>query len=198
MTCPLGLLFLLVAALTPSAHAAPVCVLGMLPCFVRCNLPSHRPADPYAARQLLTQQPGHELTHFDRWSALFTTPFKCLGVNGWRRYHFKVVALGVVKNAATSWDGLRTVDLQISQFSGDRPDDLNPSPRFIRVEIVRSVWKHLPLPISPGDSVRVEGELHWDGHGFLEIHPQRHTEVQFQPQTKVEGDSSGFTLNGPL
>jgi hypothetical protein len=34
--------------------------------------------------------------------------------------------------------------------------------------------------------------LHWDGHGFLEIHPQHPRDVQFESRAKPQGDSFGF------
>lgn len=160
-------------------RAAPVCVLGMVPCFLDChNPPALGNAQEAATR--LNSRPYDKLNSLDRWAALVTTPLgKCLGVNGWRRYGFQVWATGTVENAATSWDGLRTVDVRIDQFSGDTPQSLPRCPCFIRAEVVRRVWKHLQHLPSRGDRVRIEGELHWDGHGFLEIHPANRDDVQY-------------------
>jgi len=167
--------------IAPTCQAAPVCFLGTVPCFVRCHLASEKPTDAVDAVRLLRREPYQELTASEEWMALFTTPFKCLGLNGWRRYHFRVWAVGIVENAATSWDGLRTVDLRIELFSGGTPADSDVCPRFIRAEIVRRVWKHLRRRICRGDRVRIEGELHWDGHGFLEVHPSKDADVRFTP-----------------
>src|SRR3989442_1260584 len=71
----------IVAAYALPSQAAPVCFLGMIPCFVDCHLPRERPTDAIGAARLLRQQPYDKLTGFDQWTALLTTPFKCLGLN---------------------------------------------------------------------------------------------------------------------
>lgn len=156
--------------------AAPVCLFGGVRCFIACN---HPPKLTLATEQFpLKAEPYDEITGFDQWSALFTTPLgKCLGINGWRRYRFRVQATGMVIQAARSWDGLRTIDLQLEEINGKHPDC--PGKRcFIRAEVVRRAWKHLDhIPVE-GDRVRIAGELHWDGHGFLEIHPAHKTDIE--------------------
>jgi len=160
-------------------HAAPVCWFGMAPCFVACgNPPSLSDADQAA----LWLRPGEyeRINWFDQGSAAVTTQFfKCIGINGWRRFGFHVYAFGAVKQAATSLDGLRTVDMVLSDFNGSSVYRSLPGSHFIRAEVIRRVWKHLNYRVCAGDQIRVEGELHWDGHGFLEIHPSRDTDVQF-------------------
>jgi|SRR5580700_1111181 hypothetical protein len=173
--------FLLIFALgaPPASNAAPVCVLGMVPCFLACGSPP-RLKDTNEAALWLRQTEYEGLSRFDEISALVTTQFgKCIGINGWKRYRFRVWAVGTVDQAATSWDGLRTTDLVLENFNDHTRDQLLPRPRYIRAEIIRRVWKHLEHPPCHGDHIRVEGELHWDGHGFLEIHPSQVTDVQF-------------------
>jgi hypothetical protein len=102
-----------------------------------------------------------------------------MGINGWKRYRFRVWAVGIVVQAATSWDGLRTVDLALESFNGNSLQKLLPQKSYVRAEVVRRVWKRLEHPPSRGDIIRVEGELHWDGHGFLEIHPSQTSDVRF-------------------
>jgi hypothetical protein len=174
--------FLTVFALcVPSSSAAPVCVFGMVPCFVFCGGPPQlKDADEAALRLRKTEY--EKLNRFDEISALATTQFgKCIGINGWKRYHFRVWAVGTVDQAATSWDGLRTVDIVLENFNGYPENQLLPRPRYIRAEIIRRVWKHVDHPPCRGDHIRVEGELHWDGHGFLEIHPRKIDDLRYLP-----------------
>jgi hypothetical protein len=152
------------------SHAAPVCLFGGVRCFIACG---HPPAldGPILAAHYLRTDPYEKITGFDQWSALFTTPLgKCLGINGWKRYHFRVSATGKVLQAVTSWDGLRTIDLQLEEFNGGPPGCW--SAYYIRAEVVRHAWKGLKHVPVAGDRIRIQGELHWDGHGFLEIHPK--------------------------
>src|SRR5579859_341645 len=171
----------LIVVFASSCQAAPVCLFGGVRCFFLCG---HPPSlkDAEAAAPYLRTGPGPDpygkITRFDRWSALLTTPVgKCLGVNGWRRYHFRVSAIGKVVQAVTSWDGLRTIDVRLEEFNG-APPGCHCEVCYIRAEVVRHVWKRLGRVSIEGDRVRIEGELHWDGHGFLEIHPERTTDVE--------------------
>jgi hypothetical protein len=160
-------------------RAAPVCWFGMVPCFLACgNPPPLTNADQAALR---LRPVGYErITWLDQSSAAVTTQlFKCIGINGWKRYGFHVYATGTVKQAATSWDGLRTVDMVLADFNGSPVYWSLPASHYIRAEVIRRVWKHLNYPVCAGDQIRIEGELHWDGHGFLEIHPSKNTDVQF-------------------
>jgi hypothetical protein len=174
--------FLIVFALwVPSSGAAPVCALGMVPCFVFCGGPPQL-KDANQAVPRLQKVEYEKLSRLDEVSALVTTQFgKCVGIIGWKRYRFRVWAVGTVDQAATSWDGLRTVDVILENFNGFTENQLLPRPRYIRAEIIRRVWKRLDHPPSPGDHIRVEGELHWDAHGFLEIHPAQNGDVQYPP-----------------
>lgn len=163
----------------PPVSAAPVCALGMISCFLFCGSPP-RLVDAGQAALALGQTEYKNLTRFDEVSAVVTTRFgKCLGINGWKRYLFNVWAIGRIDQVATSWDGPCTVDIVLENFNGYRIGQVLPSPRFIRAEVIRRVWKHLDHPLSRGDHVRIEGQLHWDGHGFLEIHPAMNCDVQY-------------------
>lgn len=167
---------LIVVFASPS-HAAPVCLFGGVRCFIACK---HPPAleDPGKAADYLKPGQYGNVTGFDQWTALFATPLgKCLGINGWKRYHFRVSASGKVVQAVTSWDGLRTIDLRLEQFNG-APPKCREEFCYIRAEVLRHVWKHMDHVPVEGERIRIEGELHWDGHGFLEIHPARSTDVR--------------------
>jgi hypothetical protein len=160
----------------PSCPAAPVCAFTTIPCFIACGNPPKVSRKIDAALFLRSERYG-KLNWIDRSTALFTTQMgKCLGINGWRQYKLHVAAVGIIDQAATSWDGLRTVDITLEKFNDSI---FGPGQtRYIRAEIIRHVWKHLGRPLLPGDHIQVEGELHWDGHGFLEIHPSQVDDVR--------------------
>jgi hypothetical protein len=165
----------------PSSGAAPVCVFGTVPCFLACGGPPQL-KDADQAALWLREIEYERISQLDEVSALVTTQLgKCIGLNGWKMYHFRVWALGRVDQAATSWDGLRTTDIILENFNGYTLDRLLPRPRYIRAEIVGRVWRRLDHPPRPGDHIRVEGELHWDGHAFLEIHPAHDGDVRYPP-----------------
>jgi|SRR5579863_5731346 len=169
------------ALCVPSSSAAPVCVFGMVPCFLACDNPP-RLADADQAALWLRPGEYEKINWFDQASAVITTQFfKCIGINGWRRYRFRVWAVGTVDQAATSWDGLRTVDIALEDFNDSPMYRSLPATHYIRAEIIRRVWKRLDHPPRQGDHIRVEGELHWDGHGFLEIHPAYDGDVRYLP-----------------
>lgn len=158
-------------------QAAPVCALGTIPCFVFCGHPPRISTSDQAIRELRNSN-YDALTRFDEISPLVTTPLgKCLGINGWRKYDLRPTVVGVVQQIATSWDGLQTVDMLLEDFDDQAGTQLSKGPTYIRAEIVRRVWKHLPEKLKEGDHVRVKGQLHWDGHGFLEVHPSREGDV---------------------
>lgn len=175
--CPI--LFVACTLTAPLARAAPVCAFGMIPCHLFCGGPPSL-ANADEVYLIVRAQKYDALNWFDEFSAVVTTQFgKCLGINGWRRYQFNVWASGTVYQAATSWDGLRTVDIELDNFNGHGGNELTPRPRYIRAEVIRHVWRSLNRPPRCGDVVRVSGELHWDGHGFLEIHPAKIGDVTY-------------------
>jgi hypothetical protein len=161
--------------------AAPVCVLGMVPCFLFCGSPPYL-ADADQAALWLRPAQYESVNRLAQVSALVLTQAgKCMGINGWKRYRMDVWAVGTVSQVATSWDGLCTVDVVLTNFNDSNLYQLLPMTHYIRAEVIRRVWKHLNHPPRAGDQIRIEGELHWDGHGFLEIHPVRYSDVRFLP-----------------
>jgi hypothetical protein len=165
-----------IGAMHPT-FAAPVCIFGSVPCWLDCHKPP-KAGDFALVGDIVAKLRPFEysrLTLLDRWTGLVTTPFKCLGVNGWRRYRLIVSVSGNVKEAATSSDGLRTVDVCV-----DFLDDLAvPEVRYLRAEMIPRVWSRRVHPPRTGDKIRVTGELHWDGHGFLEVHPRYAADLEF-------------------
>lgn len=173
----LGISLLLLAAFgqVRSAQGAPVCVLGMVPCWLDCHSPPPGKdlAGTAAIIAVLPSRQYAPVTRLDQWTGFITTPFKCLGLNGWRQYPATITVIGIVRQAATSTDGLRTLDLSVTYVDGQQP----PVVRYARAEVIRCVWARLDHPPRCGDRIRVTGRLHWDGHGFLEVHPKHKGDV---------------------
>jgi hypothetical protein len=179
MLQPVSLSMLVLTVCVFPSSAAPVCMFGTVPCFLACGSPPSV-ARPEEAASYLRDVQYKKLNWIDKTTALATTPLgKCLGINGWKSYRFRVWAVGIVYQAATSWDGLRTVDIVLEGFNGYPSAPSSPQPRYLRIETIRRVWKHLDHLPSAGDKVRAEGELNWDGHGFLEIHPSKDGDVRY-------------------
>jgi hypothetical protein len=165
--------------LSPShTRAAPVCWFGTKTCFLACSSPPGLADADQAVFKLRPDEYG-KINWFDQASAALTTQFfKCAGIQGWKPYRFRVYAIGSIQKAATSWDGLRTVDITLRDFNDSAAFRALPPPHYIRAEIIRRVWKNLNFKLVAGEEICVEGELHWDGDGFLEIHPSQVSDVQ--------------------
>jgi len=125
-----------------------------------------------------------KLTGVARGAGFVTTPFKRFGILGWRDMKTDAVALAEVVQAAASTDGFVTVDLRLENITlGGQPIPLK-STRFIRAEIcVEALGLSRSERPCTGDKVRLSGRLLWDGDGFLEIHPQRRTDIEILSKT---------------
>jgi hypothetical protein len=175
-------LVLVAAQLLPatSVVAAPVCWFGTARCWAFCQNPPPV-KDAHDAARILQGWKYARLNWLDRVSGALTTQFgKCAGIQGWRRYRFDVWAEGKVYQAATSWDGLRTVDIELDNFNGESTPVALDRPRYIRAEVIPRARKRLPHRIDAGNQIWVHGEMHWDADGFLEIHPSRDGDVRFR------------------
>jgi hypothetical protein len=110
---------------------------------------------------------------------ILTTPFKRLGIFGWRDLGYDGEATGRVLRAARSTDQFYTVDMALETLSIDgRQMSLNGH-RYLRAELCLCEVK-LPYPDRPraGDVVWIRGRMVWDGDGFVEIHPRHSDDVK--------------------
>ena len=129
----------------------------------------------------LRDRPNPELTSCARRLGFFTTPFKRLGILGWRDLGMDVVAVGRVEQVATSTDRFLTADLRLAELSAGWGQVELRDKRFLRAEVC---LRQLRLPDAQrpcrGDLVRIAGRLMWDadGRGFLEVHPQSVEDVE--------------------
>jgi hypothetical protein len=127
----------------------------------------------------LCPQVNKELGGLARFLGFLTTPFKRMGILGWRDLGISIVAVGQVKQSSWSTDRFVTVDLHLSEIEGDGASITLRQRRYLRAEICE---RQLRLPKEqwpcPGDQVRIAGRLMWDGDGFLEVHPQYRSDIE--------------------
>lgn len=120
---------------------------------------------------------GWFATHF----AFLTTPFKRLGISGWKETGCTAVALGVpVRDAQHSTDGFWTIDFNLQSF--DVGGTTAGPDRFVRVEVEPETVAHgvcESTTIIAGMTVRFGGPVVVDEDGpFLEVHPEQDFQIQ--------------------
>ena len=127
---------------------------------------------------MLSDAPQPALSWFDRAIAFLTTPFKRLGLSGWKETGCEGRGGGApVRDAQHSTDGFWTIDVALDQFSiGPLPGDLF-RPRYLRLEIEPGTAAHefcAATPPKAGTALTFGGAIVIDTDGpFLEIHPDR-------------------------
>ena len=128
----------------------------------------------------LKSAPEPPLGCIDRATGLITTPFKRLGVLGWRDLGYDGEAAGVVVRAAKSTDQFYTVDMKLESLRIGGNQIALQGERYLRAEICLCEVD-LPKAKRPvaGSRVRIGGRMMWDPdrHGFAEIHPRSAVEV---------------------
>ncbi len=156
---------------------ATVAWAGGIPCWLRCQ---HPPKNVTAANvtSVLRSKPNPPLDILARSTGILTTYLgKMLGVQGWRNYHVLATVDGPVVQAASSSDGFYTVDIAVRHFVlGSLPVRLGQD-SYLRIEIRPWVRHGAPLPVSKNNVICISGALMWDGDGFLEVHPQKATDI---------------------
>jgi hypothetical protein len=126
---------------------------------------------------MLSAAPQGELSWFDRTIAFLTTPFKFLGISGWKETGCEAEARGIpVRDAQHSTDGFWTIDVRLEELRiGTAAANLD-SPKFIRLEVEPETKAHAVcaatavregMPLAFGGAVVVDT----DGP-FLEVHPE--------------------------
>jgi len=138
--------------------------------------------DTAATIGMLSTTPQPALSWFSRWIAFLTTPFKFLGVSGWKETGCGAAATGrPVRDAQHSTDGFWTIDVVLAALTiGPSPADLS-KPRYLRLEVEPETAAHAVCaarPIRAGDSLSFGGAVVIDTDGpFLEVHPEEEFRV---------------------
>ena len=135
---------------------------------------------------MLSPSPRPALSWFSRFIAFLTTPFKRIGIQGWKETGCDGAGNGTaVRDAQHSTDGFWTIDVALTAFSvgslaadlADRADvaDLSAA-RFLRLEVEPGTAAHeicAAAPIPAGILLSFGGALVIDTDAdFLEIHPE--------------------------
>ena len=140
-------------------------------CWVHCRpLPIHTLAE---AGGSLRAKVNGSLKSWQTAPAFVFTPFKRLGISGWHDYCLLGELSGEVIQSSHSSDGFQTVDFLL--LSSPIPEWSKG--KYIRVEIMPDVLRHLLKLPAIGERYSVVGELVWDGDGWLEIHPQNPAKI---------------------
>jgi hypothetical protein len=132
--------------------------------------------DPAATIEMLSTAPRPRLSWLDRSIAFLTTPFKRLGIEGWKETGCNADGGGApVRDAQHSTDGFWTIDLELASFAiGSDRAKVSPS-RYLRLEVEPGTRAHAlcsAAPVREGDTLFFGGAVVIDGDAnFLEIHP---------------------------
>jgi hypothetical protein len=127
---------------------------------------------------MLSRQPQAALSWFDRFIAFLTTPFKRLGISGWKETGCTGTGRGKpVRDAQHSTDGFWTIDVAVDELSiGSTPADTTPQ-RYLRLEVEPDTAAHeicAATPILAGTHLSFGGAIVIDTDAdFLEIHPDQ-------------------------
>ena len=132
--------------------------------------------DAAATLAMLSRAPQPALSWLGRALAFLTTPFKRLGISGWKETGCPSAGRGVpVRDAQHSTDGFWTIDVALSALAvGGMPADLS-RPGFLRLEVEPGTAAHrvcAARPIGPATPLGFGGAVVIDEDGpFLEVHP---------------------------
>jgi hypothetical protein len=123
---------------------------------------------------LLSREPQEELGWFSRLVAFLTTPFKRIGISGWKETGCAGSGTGrPVRDAQHSTDGFYTLDVALETLKIGAA--AAGAGRYLRLEVEPGTRAHevcAEKPIARGTLVTFGGALVIDTDGpFLEIHP---------------------------
>jgi hypothetical protein len=135
------------------------------------------PCDAPGTIGMLSAQPQAALSCFGRAIAFLTTPFKRLGISGWKETGCDAVATGrPVRGAQHSTDGFWTIDVRLESFAIGAAG-LDPGrERYLRLEVEPKTAAHEVCAanrVLAGALLSFGGAVVIDTDGpFLEVHPE--------------------------
>ncbi|HEY6929742.1 MAG TPA: hypothetical protein VJA66_08705 [Thermoanaerobaculia bacterium] len=125
---------------------------------------------------MLSETPQKALSWFGRAIAFLTTPFKFLGISGWKETGCQAQASGAgVRDSQHSTDGFWTIDVALSSFAIRGNAAGSTPPKFVRIEVEPHTRAHdvcAAQRIAAGTALSFGGPVVIDTDGpFLEVHP---------------------------
>ncbi len=126
---------------------------------------------------MLSAAPQKALGWFSRAIAFLTTPFKFLGISGWKETGCPSEGKGrPVRDAQHSTDGFWTIDVMLEELViGNVAADLSAA-RYLRLEVEPDTAAHelcATNPITSTTQLAFGGDVVIDTDGpFLEVHPE--------------------------
>jgi hypothetical protein len=127
---------------------------------------------------MLSREPQPPLCFLARALAFLTTPFKRLGISGWKETGCGSEGRGtLVRDAQHSTDGFWTIDIELAALAvAGEPADLSRA-GFLRLEIEPGTAAHAVCAdqaIDRSTQLEFGGAVVIDEDGpFLEVHPDR-------------------------
>ena len=120
---------------------------------------------------------------------IFTSAKETGAGNTWDKYDIWVDTHGIVQQIADSTDGLMTIDFKLSSIHSFDNDSYTPAKcstkfsqtnqKYLRAEVFPQILlNYTGRKINIGDSIQVKGRLYWDRDGFLEVHPEKGTDLK--------------------
>jgi hypothetical protein len=130
--------------------------------------------DANSTLSMLSKSPQTKLGWFATHFAFLTTPFKRIGISGWKETGCNGEGVGVpVRDAQHSTDGFWTIDFSLQSF--EIRGMAGAANRFVRVEVEPNTAAHAfceSAKIVAGMIVSFSGPVVVDEDGpFLEVHP---------------------------
>lgn len=118
----------------------------------------------------------------DRAAEVVVTVAKSAGIQGWKDYHMRAKATGVVVQHELSSNGFFTMDVRLQSLLVNRVPIRWPGTRYMRFEIfLGKVSVDKIIRDETNEMIVGMGKLVWDSDGWFEIHPQRTGDVEPAP-----------------
>jgi hypothetical protein len=140
--------------------------------------PSILAADDPGIQANLGGKPAPKVSLLAAVTGFATTPFKCLGIQGWKDYHLQAEARGTMVQHRVSSDRFLTVDLRLDSLFIDGVPILLSDAKFIRLEIFLGKVSVEKSIFAEEAVIVAEGKFVWDTDGWFEIHPQKKEDVR--------------------
>lgn len=119
----------------------------------------------------------------DRAAEVVVTVAKSAGVQGWKDYHMRAKATGVVVQHEISSNGFFTMDVRLQSLVINRVPIRWPGTRYMRFEIfLGKVSVDKIIRDETNEMIVGMGKFVWDSDGWFEIHPQKTGDVKVAPQ----------------